>query len=276
MKKIFTEGIDQSSAVIVAISSVSVSKRWVAEELDAAVVKRIQSDTRLIPVVLDGLTPTELPPAFRHLLYEPVFDTANMDRAVDRVVRSIAGTPDKPALGTPPLYSTATTHSVAGLDQIDSLVLKAAGDEAIRDFGEMFRTKDFVDGMTSLLDVSAAEVVESLEVLEADHYIELHRTFGSGLEAMSSFKLTASGFETYATNFIEDYNEIRQAVVSQVVNLESQQGTDDDVASGTGAPRMVVLHILRTLHSQGLLTLSQSMGPTTHFFNVSPKLRRLF
>lgn len=56
VKKIFT-AIDKAAAIVVVVSATSVDKRWVAEELDAAVVKRIQEDTLLIPVVLDGLGP---------------------------------------------------------------------------------------------------------------------------------------------------------------------------------------------------------------------------
>ena len=38
---------------------------------------------------------------------------------------------------------------------------------------------------------------------------------------------------------------------------------------------MLVLHILRSFDLQGLLKLSESKSPTTHYFGVSPKLRRL-
>ncbi|MGH3922708.1 MAG: toll/interleukin-1 receptor domain-containing protein [Pseudonocardiaceae bacterium] len=50
VKKIFTEGIGQAEAVLVVLSRHSITKRWVAAELDAAVVKRIQDDAKLIPI----------------------------------------------------------------------------------------------------------------------------------------------------------------------------------------------------------------------------------
>ena len=55
--KIFTEGIGKASAVVVVLSVYSVNKPWVREELNAAVVKRINSGSKLIPVVLDSSCP---------------------------------------------------------------------------------------------------------------------------------------------------------------------------------------------------------------------------
>jgi hypothetical protein len=135
VKKIFTEGIDEAAAIIVVLSSSSVTKRWVAEELDAAVVKRIQQDTLLIPVVLDGLEPSDLPLAVRHLLYEPVPDASDLGAATDRVVRAVLDERDKPDLGSLPAYA-ANAVSIQGLDAIDAQVLKLVGEEAVRDFGD--------------------------------------------------------------------------------------------------------------------------------------------
>src|SRR5882762_2695044 len=51
--KIFEEGLREADAVIVVVSSISVSKQWVREELNAATVKRINAGSMLIPVVID-------------------------------------------------------------------------------------------------------------------------------------------------------------------------------------------------------------------------------
>lgn len=82
--------------------------------------------------VLDDLPPTDLPVAIRHLRYEPVADTSQFENALDRVVRAVLGQPDKPALGPLPAYASASAVAVSGLDRIDILILKTAGDEAVR------------------------------------------------------------------------------------------------------------------------------------------------
>jgi hypothetical protein len=45
----------------------------------------------------------------------------------------------------------------------------------------------------------------SLEVLDADGYVKLHRTMGTGVASMSGFSLTTPGLGSYASTFIEDY-----------------------------------------------------------------------
>jgi TIR domain len=275
VKKIFTEGIGEAEAVIVVLSKQSVNKRWVAEELDAAVVKRIQEESLLIPIVLDGLQPSELPTAVRHLLFEPVTDTSRLDDVLDRTVRAVLGQPDKPPLGTVPRYATADVMTVPGLDRIDSLMLKTAGEEAVRDFGERFRTQEFFESVKNSLGIGEQDFIESLNVLHADGYIRLHRTLGSGLPSMASFDLTPSGLETYAKTCVEGYDQMVRAVKAYVGSRSEDQGTDREVAERLGYPRLLVLHILRRFDAQGLLSLSESYGPVAHFYNVSPKLRRL-
>jgi acetyl esterase/lipase len=52
--KIF-DGIEQAQAVIVVLSTNSVSKRWVREEINAAFVKRVNDASKLIPGNWSGL-----------------------------------------------------------------------------------------------------------------------------------------------------------------------------------------------------------------------------
>lgn len=51
--KIFEEGLKDAEGFIVILSRSSVNKEWVREELNAAMVKKINGLTKLIPVVLD-------------------------------------------------------------------------------------------------------------------------------------------------------------------------------------------------------------------------------
>lgn len=128
VRKIFTEGLDKADAVVVVLSRVSITKAWVAEELDAAVVKRINDDSKLIPIVLDDLdVKTEVPASVRHLFLEFVPDPSERVTVLRRVVRSIFGTVERPPLGPPPLFADALAVRIPGLDRIDSLVLQFAG-----------------------------------------------------------------------------------------------------------------------------------------------------
>ena len=48
VQKLFDEGVATADAVIVVVSQYSAGKRWVRAELDAAMVRKINEDTRLI------------------------------------------------------------------------------------------------------------------------------------------------------------------------------------------------------------------------------------
>jgi len=52
--KVF-EGIPNAQAVIVVVSEFSVNKPWVREELNAAVIRKINGESKLIPVVIGNI-----------------------------------------------------------------------------------------------------------------------------------------------------------------------------------------------------------------------------
>ena len=95
---------------------------------------------------------------------------------VRRVVRSIFGTVERPPLGPPSLFAGALAVRIPGLDRIDSLVLKLASSEAVRDFGDQFGTAQFVETAADAHGITNAEVIGLLEVLDAERYIEIRRT----------------------------------------------------------------------------------------------------
>lgn len=275
VQKIFIEGLASASAVIVVVSSNSLTKRWVAEELDAAVVKRIEEGSKLIPVVLDGLKPQQVPPPIRHLLFETVSDTDELIDVVERVVRAIHGQADKPPLGEAPKFASQPVVPIRGLDRIDNLVLRAAGDEAVRDFGTLFQTAEFVDSITAELEITEEQAIESLEVLDGDRLIEIHRTLGAGLPSMRKFVLTASGLETYLRSYRPDYQIIEESVAARLAAWTTDQGDEQELSQMVESPRLIVRHILDRYHSRGLIKLIKMGGGTWHFHSISPRLRRI-
>lgn len=275
--KIFMEGLDRASAVVVVISKNSLNKPWVVEELDAAVVKRINGGSRLIPIVLDDLKPSEIPISIRHLLFESVHDLLHLDEVVDRVLRSVHGVIDRPPLGDSPKYASLPAAQINGLDRIDSLVLKAAGDEAVRDCGTGFTTLEFLASVTEQLSVTEAQAIESLEVLDNVDNVKIHRTPGIGVSGMRTFELTSSGLETYLIAYVPTYPKIEKTVLARLADWPEDQGTERKLSDTVGAPRLIVQHVLDQCVDQGLLKVSKPTWDLSgvYFFGVSPRLRRL-
>src|SRR6266699_3127832 len=74
---------------------------WVDEELDAAVVKRIEQGTKIIPVVLDDC---KVPEVLRATRWVTIKDITNYDAELREIINSIFEYSDKPSLGSPPAY----------------------------------------------------------------------------------------------------------------------------------------------------------------------------
>ncbi len=273
--KIFDEGLDNASAVIVVISRNSLTKPWVTEELDAAVVKRIEEGSQLIPVILDDLGRAEIPVAIRHLLFERVPETSELDKVVDRVVRAIHGIVERPPLGAPPAYTRAAVAQIDRLDRIDSLLLRSAGAEAVRDCGTRFRTAEFLVSVTAELSITEAEAIESLEVLDNVRIIKIHRTLGSGVPSMSKFDLTDTGLEKFLRAYEPEYPTIEATVIARLADWPQDQGSELELTEAVGAPRLIVQHVLDNCAARGLLNVSKTLGGPARFFGISPQLRRL-
>jgi hypothetical protein len=126
--KVFEEGLKDAQAVIVVLSRVSVGKPWVREELNAAFVKRINTGSKLIPVVIDDC---EMPEALKSTLWQRIQNLESYDESFDRILAAIFGTSDKPPIGTPPAYTPHLAHTIGSLTKIDSLVLRLACEQAI-------------------------------------------------------------------------------------------------------------------------------------------------
>src|SRR5258708_15285965 len=100
VRKLFGEGLDTVGAVIVVVSESSASKPWVREELDAAVVRRITSSVRLIPVRLDG---APVPAPIQHLVWITADRTPEGIRsAASQITDALYARDRRPVVAPPP------------------------------------------------------------------------------------------------------------------------------------------------------------------------------
>ena len=263
--KIFEEGIKGASAVIVVLSKFSVQKPWVREELNAAFVRRVNSGTKLIPVIIDEC---DVPEALSSTLWQRIEDLVSYPASLDRIVAAIFGTTDKPPLGQAPKYITAFDSSIGGLNNIDSLVLKLACEDALKT-GHAFINPGKVYLENGDYLVPDSELSDSLEVLDQQGYIKLSRTLGSGTH---HFQVTKYGFETFARSCIPEYDQAVADLVFAIVNKQILANVE--LEQELGQPRMLVDHILDLLESNGHIALSKMMGGLQRVYNVSPTLKR--
>jgi DNA-binding MarR family transcriptional regulator len=113
IQKIFEEGLRDCKVFLIMLSNASVQSAWVREELDIAIIRRIEGATRVIPVLLEQC---EVPIALRSMLWLDM--TANQD--VVRRIRDVAfGIRETPPIGPPP---SQLKFTVPGLSKLATQV----------------------------------------------------------------------------------------------------------------------------------------------------------
>lgn len=263
--KIFEEGLRNASAVVIVLSANSVNKPWVREELNSAFVKRVNSGSKLIPVVLDACN---VPEALASTLWERIDDLASYDESFHRIVASITGTREKPPLGPLPAYVTSPIREIGGLSRIDNLVLKAASELAMKNGHDMVNGHD-LQSFDFLAGVPAQELNDSLEVMERAGIITVTQLIGMDLPP---FRITTYGFQQYAKAYISGYDEFVGKVALVIVNQQLQD--NEAIRTHLNANRFLVDHALDVLESQQYIRLAHAIGGHVHIIDVSATLKR--
>lgn len=263
--KIFEEGLKDAQAVIVVLSRVSVEKPWVREELNAAVVKRINTGSKLIPVVIDDC---DVPEALKSTLWQRIENLESYQESFDRILAAIFGTSDRPPIGTPPPYTPHLAQTIGTLTKVDSLVLRLACEEAIAKESDFIEPEELYvrDGKPLLPET---ELRDAIEMLEQQYLVRVRHVIGGSL---SSFQITTHGFEKYAQACIPGYDALVRDVASALVNRQKE--SDQAIAADLGKPLFIVQHILQVLEDAGHLKLSTTIGGPRHVYNVAASLRR--
>jgi len=265
VKKLFDEGLDTVTAVIVVVSASSAAKPWVREELDAAVVRRITSSTRLIPIRLDN---APMPSPIQHLIWISAERTPEGIRsAAEQITDALYARDKRPAVAPPPRYTAAA--SIPGLTQADSALLAILIEEALAaEFPQVtwpvVRAKAEESGMTG----SAVE--ESFAALEQKRYLKVTSVAGGP----HTVELSATAFRRGVDAVVPDAEAARRKVIAVLVN-DPPVGDRQvhDLAALTGKPLLFVLQFLKQLEAEGDVHVSQYLGGSSRV-TVSPTLKR--
>jgi len=264
--KIFEEGLRQAAAVIVVLSANSVSKPWVREELNAGFVKRVNSGSKLIPVVLEDC---KVPEALASTLWEHIKNVDSYDESFDRIVAAVTGARDKPPLGSLPGYVSSPIREIGGLARIDNLVLKTACELALRGGHDLIDGPE-ISAAEAMKDVPEQELDDCLEVLEQANLIDVSRHIGPGLP---HFRITTYGFQQYAQTYIDGYERKVNEVALAIVNHKLLD--NESIATHLNLEQFFVDHALDILETQRYIRVSKSIGGQCHIYEVSATLRKV-
>lgn len=261
VKKLFDEGLDTVAAVIVVVSASSAAKPWVREELDAAVVRHIISDMRLIAIRLDD---APMPSPIQHLTWICAERTPEGIRsAAEQITDTLYARDKRPAVAPPPRYTAVVP--VSGLTQADSALLgvlieEALADEFLQVIWPVVRAKAVERGMTG----SAIE--ESFAALEQRRHLKVR----SVADGPHTVELSATAFRCGVDAVVPGAEAARRQVIAALVN-DPPNGDSQvhDLAALTGKPLLFILQFLKQLEAEGDVQISGISRVT-----VSPTLKR--
>jgi hypothetical protein len=261
--KLFEEGLKDANAVLVVISAVSVSKPWVREELNTAIVHRITKQTKIIPIVLDG---SEVPESLKSLVWESIDDLKSYGSQLDRIIAAIFEHREKPILGNPPSY--VAERPIPGLHQTDTQVLRLLYEDGVKENRPLWAPQTFAE---RLAGVGPEAFLDSVEVLEERGYIKINRLMGGVPRGIGVLQPTLNGFMVFARTNIpmtEDYiRKIGLAILNENLTAASQ------IVAATGISPFIVDHLFKLFVSRGWIEISNTLADT-HVFRVSPSMRR--
>jgi hypothetical protein len=233
--KIFDEGIAQAKAVIVIISRHSATKPWVREELNVAVVRKINKVSKLIPVVIDDC---RVPNVLQATLWERIDDLKNYEPNLDRIVLSIFGESDKPPVGREPPFVRKEILAIGGLTRADSLILQTACEICLEEGTDLQLFTDDLLSRSRKLGISEEAASESIKILKNRGYLKVE----------GDIFITSSGFEEYLKVHWPDYENLLKKFASNVIN----KGMWDSAAIGKSlkVPAVLLDHIFEVFEER--------------------------
>lgn len=263
--KIFEEGLKEARAVIIVLSTTSVQKPWVREELNASVVNRISRGTKLIPVVIDEC---DVPESLRSTVWQKVDSLDDYSQSLQRILSAIFDVNDKPAIGKPPARFSGSEPLIAGLTRVDDLVLREIARLQIEENNRLVMLDQLCSEQT-LADVPQQDLVDSLEILGQKYLIKISYVLGAPL---SHVVLTDFGFQQYAEAYVDDYQDTLARIAALLVNENVRQ--NNELAERVGKPIAFVDFVLNLLESSGHIKKSDYCGGLSRVWQIAPSLKR--
>ena len=258
------QGIESCEAFIVVLSPVSVDKPWVAEELDAGLIRSINEKTRLIPVVLDD---ARVPLLLRSRVWVTIDDVSDFTKQIDAIIDALFDRPNRlrPAVGSPPKYTSAPVSEIFGLRANDVSVLAAAC-ELVMNGTKDSTTPEEIRAHQRLEGMASATLLTSLEVMEST-YFKFLKVMNPKWNGIFTVTPTRYGFERYAAAFIPDYDLLKKQMAAKLVQM--QQASSNEFAQEFGISETIVEHFFQVLEDRGMLRTMQSTGRTTHVYRIN-------
>ncbi|TKJ40157.1 molecular chaperone Tir [candidate division TA06 bacterium B3_TA06] len=271
--KIFEEGIKKTQAVIVVLSQYSIEKPWPKAERDVSVIKKINENIRLIPLILD-IQDEEVPESLKPYRWVRVKDLNDYEDELNEIINSIYEHREKPPLGEPPKYAQTRIELIPDLTKLDNLVLKLSCERLIEQgYAHLIEGEEIFEAVQPF-EIDFNAMMESLEILDRRNLIDLKKFLGSNSEGAKGFcfHVTEWGMDAYLKAYREDYESIFKSTVASIVNKNG--GDNFSIASHLNVPEVIIDHVITHLKWEKYIKAEYVGGGQIYIYEVNPELKR--
>lgn len=259
IQKIFEEGLSSIDAFIVIISKSSVNSKWVKQELDVALIKRIEGITRIVPVIIDK---TEIPDSIKPLKRIDISD--DFDTAVRELLMGIFKVYERPPVGEPPEFIKSNIKSIGGLSPLGTamgLFLSSTGKHEIGS-EEWFKASELKDK----LGLSVQETDDAIDELENLGFLKVINYFGTHPFSHGDICPTYALFLHFRGHGLDyDPEEDIKNVASSIVAKEQIRG--EDLAKLTGLSPLRINRAIGYLKDYSLVQTIEELGTAPFDFS---------
>jgi hypothetical protein len=242
------QGIGEAEAFLVVLSRHSIDKPWVRIELDAAVIRSIESQTKLIPIRLDDVA---VPPLLSTKKWVSVPDVTEYDDAFAEICRSIFEIDTRPPLGLRPAYAAST--GIPGLNQADSAVLLTLAGVAI-ETGSPRADYQLSAERSANAGIDKGGFDLSLDALKLAGFVAFERHYGGYVQPP---ELLPAAWKLTLPVLYPDFRKTRRALIGLLVNelAPPPSVASEALADRLECPLQVVVVVLRELERAEQVTL---------------------
>ena len=192
---------------------------------------------------------------------------------MDSIINSIYLDKKKYEIGESPKYVLSQLKGIEGLNPIDNIILKISGEMAINSGYSVIESNEIYKKLNEF-DISGQAFMDSIEFLKEKDFIDASLTLG-GEFPIHSYVITVYGFESFAKNFINSYDEIFRKVCYYLIN--NSDGTyNHSIVKDLNQPIMLINHVLHLLERNGLIKTTEMSGNAIYIYNISSSLKREF
>lgn len=262
IKKIFDEGMGNASTVVFIMTPISLVKPWVRHELSNAVTRHINGELRLIPVVAEDC---DVPQSIMSLLWIHWENEGGVNGVANKIAQTMFELSERPCLGGSPAYAQVQGIQISGLTNIDSLVIEALYEAALKDLPTLLQWYQIEEFATRHgIDYETAE--DSVQVLSEKGYL-INQDLSSFMVNVPSNVM----LDIAMTKGIP-VEHLLTKVAGYILNDKNENLIS--IAEELNIPRGLACAIGEYFRDHGFVQMSYSSGPSAYVYLPSAGFKR--